>query len=248
MTPSCPHGVTGPDALREAVIGCLFGCRPDQVSRPYLTTYLRIADDIIAAVRAYDAAHVAAPVAVPAGGRDLAEDVDDAAFRYDADGALMTRAAYIADELTRLGWTCAGSGTGAPLPVPHHLPEPIELAFRNDPIVHACLTAHRFDYVRALEECIPHILRDRDTFRDMVIKQKMMATTHTFIAAPVALACGISEGARGTLGLALTALENDAFRRCSAHHISVDTRETVMRAAQLARAELDGLPVLGVGK
>lgn len=68
------------------------------------------------------------------------------------------------------------------------------------------------------------------------------------VAAPVSLACGISEGARNTLVLALTALENDAFRQCSAHHIGVDTRETIMRAAQLARAELDGLPVPGVGR
>lgn len=142
-----------------------------------------IAACAIAAVRAYDAAHVAVPVAVPAGGRDLATVIAEIsnAWRISCDDDSPTLASHIAAELTRLGWTCAGPGAGAGQGVPGPLQQIGALA----DALPACTEAEQAGVEAAS--------------RAYWAKQK----TTVLIPAKVAPACGISEGARETLLSAL---------------------------------------------
>lgn len=244
MTPSCPHGVTGPDALVEAVTAALRASDDTYIMHGKAPA---IAACAIAAVRAYDAAHVAAPVAVPAGsvgGQDLAADVCAAneAWLVSAETEPLSLHAYIAAELTRLGWTCAwpGPGDGAGQGVPDlsttlaacGWPAGVPFKLWDDGDPHGSVyLIHPDKGMTGFGAC----MGDMDEQRVWFIVAACNAHLER-LAAPVAPACGISEGARETLRKALSWYVpnmGDAPEGVTAE---------IEAEVAAARAELDGLP------
>lgn len=178
----------------------------------------------------------------PAGGRDLEDDIAAAVHKwfYEPSGAPCSNK-YIAAELTRLGWTCAGSGGGAGQAVPDlsatlaacGWPAGVPFKLWDDGDPHGSVyLIHPDKGMTGFGACEG----DMDERRVRFIVAACNAHMER-LAAPVALACGISEASKDVIRYALNVIQ-----------AADETPPPMRRAAMVARAELDGLPVLGVGR